>query len=85
MYLSSYEIPRFVKDLGMQFKEITMLLYTIWQWTESAFLDYLFSVFQLLKVSESKTNRNMDLDLKNLRLSFGRKNRYMKQKILEDN
>lgn len=31
MYLSYYEIPRFVKDLGMQFKEITMLLYTIWQ------------------------------------------------------
>lgn len=33
---------------------------------ESAFLDYLLTVFQVLKVSESKTIRNMDLDLKAL-------------------
>ena len=65
MNLSFYEISRFVKEYK---NAILLRLYYFAPCgsKESAFLDFLLAVFQVLKVSESKTNRNMGLDLKTL-------------------
>lgn len=69
MYLSFYEISSSVREYKKAVLE-RLYYFAPCGSKESAFLDYLLTVFQVLKVSESKTNRNMDLDLKALWLTW---------------
>lgn len=63
MYLSFYEISSFVKEYKNTVLE-RLYYFAPYGSKESAFLDFLLTVFQVLKVSESKASRNMGLDLK---------------------
>lgn len=65
MYFSFYEIPSSVKEYKNVVLE-RLYYFAPYGSKESAFLDYLLTVFQVLKVNQSKANRNMDLDLKTL-------------------
>ena len=65
MYFSFYEIPSSVKESKTVVVE-RLYYFAPYGRKESAFLDYLLTVFQGLKVNESKAHRNMDLDLKTL-------------------
>ena len=69
MYFSFYEIPSSVKESKTVVVE-RLYYFAPYGRKESAFLDYLLTVFQGLKVNESKAHRNMDLDLKTLWLPW---------------